>query len=497
MKRILKVTSILGLATIVTMFSGVIRAKFLAWQLGPTGMGIIGQAMMYSVFTIQLCSLSMGTGIIKAISRNVVQKRDDKTTIIVDNSSSFQLIASVLFIAAVLPFSMPLTKFLFSDYKYWPYFVGITIVTPFAIYLIGVVGPIFYGFKKIADFTKLTVFNNLLGLCLIISLVYFFKINGALLQIMTMSVIGFFTSYYFMKRKLSITPKLELNLFKNKITSLASIHLFKYGLISFIPGNVNMVIMIYLRGIFMRDYGLEANGYFQVAYAMSAYYLPFVTNGVWGHFYPEMCALKNNKDINRELNQFIRFALLVSTAIAAVFIIFRKYVILILYSSQFLKAYDLLAVQVIGDIFFILYYIFATSLTARRKFRDVLISMVVYNGVLLLAYYILTHFTALNLLSLNMAIAFSNIILAIAAVIYWRFDTGFILSSVNTGLFIKSMCLVTVIFLMPDTNILISAAKAAIAIVWFFVSVTREEASSFTRLLFSSFRGKMVNENGR
>lgn len=494
MKRILKVTSILGLATVITMFSGVIRAKFLAWQLGPTGVGIIGQAMMYSVFTIQLCSLNMGTGIIKAISRNVVQGRGDRTTIIIDNSYSFQLIASLLFIAAVLPFSMPLTKFIFSDYKYWPYFVGITVVTPLAVYLIGVAGPVFYGFKKITDFTKLTILNTLSGLCLIIALVYFYGVNGVFLQIITISVIGFLTSYYFMKRSLSVTPRLEICLFKNKTTSLASINLFRYGLISFIPASLSMLVMLYLRGLFMKRYGVEANGYYQVVYAMSAYYLPFVTNAMWGHFYPEMCALKSKADINREINQFTRFAVLAASFIAAVGIIFRKFIILILFSDKFLRSCDLLTIQVTGDIFFILFCMFSTSLMARRKFKGVIyIAALGYNAVLISLYAIFSNISSINLLSLNMAIAVSNIILVAVHIVYAGADTGFRLAGKNVSLIVKSGMLIAAVCFIPDKNILITIMKAVMIAVWLFSSVAKEEIAGFAKTIFSSLKAKFTN----
>jgi O-antigen/teichoic acid export membrane protein len=202
-----------------------------------------------------------------------------------------------------------------------------------------------------------------------------------------------------------------------------------------------------------------------------------------------MCSLKDDRDINRELNQFIRFAILVSTAIAAGCVIFRKYIILILFSGQFMRAYDLLAIQAIGDIFFVLFYIFTSSLAARRRFRDVVVlSVLAYNGLLLSAYYILTHYVSFGITGLNIAIACANIMLAAIALIYWRFDTGFKLLPDNVSLIVKSSGLIILIMLIPDSDIFMTIAKTAVSVLWFFVAITRDEMNSFAGLVVSKFK---------
>jgi len=497
MKKILKVTSVMGVATLIKMFAGLARAKFIAWMLGPAGMGVVGQATMYSVFALQFCSLQMGMGMMKGISESLAHKREDRVSLVVNMAGTLQLAAFAALAAITLPFSGPLTKFIFSDGKYWIYFVAITLTTPLALYQTGMASPIFYGYKKIADVTTLTVATTLAGMVILFALGYFYGTEGVLAQIAAAAVASFLISHYLMKRGVSITPRPGLSVFRQKESRPISASLFKYSLVSFIVGNAAIVVMIFLRGLMIKQYGIDANGFYQVAYAMSAYYLPFVTNGVWGHFYPEMCALRENRDINRELNQFLRFAVFASTAIAAGCIIFRKYLILVLFSAEFMKAYDLLAIQAAGDIFFVLFYIFVTSLTARRKFRDVvLISMVAYNAALVGLYYGLSHFANFGINSLNIAIAAANVIFTAVALVHARFDTGFTLSGINIGLIFKSAALIALVLFIPGTGILACLIKTAIAVIWFAVSVTPQEAKGFAALILSPFRRKAVTEDG-
>lgn len=494
MRKILKVTSIMGIASLVKIFAGLIRAKFLAWQLGPAGMGLVGQAQMYAAFAVQLCGLNMGIGITKSVSEKLAQNKTSDIPVTINTAGTVQLMVSILFIIVVLPFSRILSRFVFSDPKYWIFFVGITLVTPFAIYMTSMADPVFFGYRRIADLTKLIILYTLTGLVLLFVLVSFFKVEGVFIQIMILAVVGFFLSYYFMTSRLSMHPRLKHDLLKDKGSWGTLIDLFKYGLISFIPANVGMFVTLYLRGLFLGKYGVEANGFYQVAYAVSAYYLPFVTNGIWGHFYPEMCALRENVDINRTLNQFIRFALFASTGIAALCIAFRKPMIYVLFSGKFMKAYDLLAIQAVGDLFFILFYMFGTALIARKKFKSVIvISTLWYNASIVAMYYIVSHFCAAGYQSLNIAMASASAILVVTNIIYARYDTGFTVAWGNTVLFIKSLVLLALILVIPDKGFATILVKLALILAWLLLSATKFEIKSSRDLIVSIIKKRDNN----
>jgi PST family polysaccharide transporter len=494
MRKIVKITSILGVATLVKMVAGVARAKFLAWQIGPVGVGVVSQALAYSSFAIQLCSLNICFGIVKSVSEGAAQKDDGAVSRIVDTSLTLELAASLVFMVLILPFSSQLSRFVFSDPKYWIYFVGITMITPFALFLVGIADPVFYGLKKIAAYTRLMIYYTLFGLFIVFPLVYFLKTEGMLIQIIVAAGGGFLISLYFIRKEFSLKPRIDLKMFKDGASRSMMGGLFKYGATSFITANVGMFVMLYLRSLLIKQYGAAANGHYQVAFAISAYYLPFITNAIWGYFYPEMCALKNNDDINRELNQFVRFALFVSTAVAALCIIFREYIILILYSREFMPAYEILPIQAVGDIFFILFYIFNTSLLARKRFKSVLlVSTFGYNISLIVLYLIFTRLTAVGFQGLNIAIALANLGFAAALMIYHKVDTGFSLTRSNVELFFKNVIFIAIILFTPGRSIAVIGLKIILSVAWLFIAITRQELKSSIDLVMSSFKKRGVD----
>ncbi|MCM8790645.1 MAG: hypothetical protein NC938_02985 [Candidatus Omnitrophica bacterium] len=489
MKKILKITSVMGVATLIKIFAGLIRAKFLAWQLGPIGIGLAGQAQMFSVFAVQLCSLNIAMGVTKGVSERLAKNDRASLPLVTDSANTFQFIAAMLFIVAVLPFTVPLTKFVFADAKYWPYFVGIALTTPFAVYLLGMATPIFYAFGKIADYTKLTILYTAVGLAILVVSVYFFGLDGIFVQIITLGLLSFLFSLYFLRKRLSFVPGYNFSLLRGREARAASVELFKYSVMSFLPGNVTMLVMLFIRGLFLKQYGIEANGFFQVAYALSAYYLPFVTNALWGHFYPEMCALGEKKDVNRSLNEFARFAIFASTAIAALCIIFRRYMILILFSSEFMKAYDLLAIQAIGDIFFVLFYMFNTSLIARKKFDGIIwIQTIGYNVALLGSYFVLRIIPFVDFRSFNIAIALTNILFVVAQAAYFHLDTGFSFTKHNIRSLVLSLAVLALLLAIPDGDLLAFLIKIAVLLGWIFLSVTKEEIRSLFSFMAEFFK---------
>lgn len=486
MKRILKITSVLGAATLVKMAVGLIRAKFLAWQIGPAGVGLLGQAMMYSIFTIQLCSMNMSMGLTKNLSESLSQKKDEDVSKTINIAATLQFVLSAVFIISILPFSGRVTKFLFSDMRYLGFFIGITLATPFAVYMSGIADSIFYSFKKIPEYAKLMIYHALAGLVILFILVWFFKTNGAILQVIIVSVLGFILANYFIRKATFVKQKVDLRILGNDKARRISIELFQYGLITFLPGMLTTFTILFLRSIFIKEFGISANGYYQVAYALSSYYLPFVMNALWGHFYPEMCAIKDNTGINHEVNQYIRFTLFASTAIAAPVIIFSKYIVLLVFSRDFLSASGLLAIQVTGDIFFVLCCMFSTSLMARKKVKALIwISMLGYNLAIVCFYFIFAKLCGLDIKSLNMAVAAANVVFAVIYTIYYKLDTGFSLAIENKGLLIKSVILLMILWYLPGANIMTFLVKSFIIPAWLFLSATKKEMDGFRSFVLS------------
>ena len=63
MKKLYKATAVMGIATVVAIMTGFIRAKLGALLLGPSGVGLFSQAMTFVQSGETICGLGIGVGI--------------------------------------------------------------------------------------------------------------------------------------------------------------------------------------------------------------------------------------------------------------------------------------------------------------------------------------------------------------------------------------------------------------------------------------------------
>ena len=105
MKKLYKATAIMGVSTFVAMAIGILRAKFLAITLGPSGVGIFSQAITFFQSAETICGLGICLGITKYVSE-MWQKRniaEVKKTIMA--SFALQVVAFFIFFIMVVIFS--------------------------------------------------------------------------------------------------------------------------------------------------------------------------------------------------------------------------------------------------------------------------------------------------------------------------------------------------------------------------------------------------------
>ena len=105
MFKLLKATAIVSVATMANIISGLIRAKFTAVTLGPSGVGIFAQAMNFQQFAISVASLSIGLGVVKYVAVYNEEGNAGKVKETLLCGFIMQLFASLIFIAVVFLFA--------------------------------------------------------------------------------------------------------------------------------------------------------------------------------------------------------------------------------------------------------------------------------------------------------------------------------------------------------------------------------------------------------
>jgi len=153
MLKLFKVTTITSIATLTYIMVGVIRAKFTALTLGPSGVGIFSQALNFQQLIITISSLSIGLGVTKYVSKYSTQDDISKTSGLISCAFWMQVIASLALVMFTLLFSGAFSKLLFSREGYGLYIFIATIGIPFFV-LASTGESVLFGFGNYKAFTK-------------------------------------------------------------------------------------------------------------------------------------------------------------------------------------------------------------------------------------------------------------------------------------------------------------------------------------------------------
>jgi len=258
--------------------------------------------------------------------------------------------------------------------------------------------------------------------------------------------------------------------------------LISYGVVMLVTSAVTWLSMLYVRSILIRNLGAEANGFFQVIFALVGAYAPFFTNGVWGYLFPKLSAVEKISDFNFEVNRGLRFIILFVTPAIAVLFLCGRALVLAIFSEEFLASLGIFPLYLMGSLFYMLAYIFGSALLARKELKAYLAVTVLQNALYIFIFARLVG--SLGLPAVAVSYCAMNIFAVIACILYQVWRGGLRITGANISLFCLSLAFASVIFFIPFGGTAAYAIKWAMVASWLaFVVGKREKA-----LLFSFMR---------
>lgn len=482
MKRLVKTAAVMGVATFAGMVTGVLRAKFTAVFLGSAGVGIFAQAMTFFQTAETVCGLGITLGITKYVSE--AWSRGDLTGVrrIIFSSLAMQCVSFAVCLAAAAVFSGKISELIFSTDRYAGVILMVLAAALFSSFA-GVMESTLLGMRKADLFSRGRVIYLSAGLAAIVLLVLAMGLTGSFVYILLSAAVAFLVTSYFVrknfksKNKSPVIPVPEMSggLFRS-----VSGRILSYGGISLANLAASWITILYIRSTLIRYAGPSANGLYQVIFAMSNYYTPFFTNAFWGHVFPKISALKDAKAVNLELNTALRFILLFLTPILGAIALFKKELILLIFSGEFLPGMELFPMYLLGSMFYMLIYLLGTNMLASKRLKPFLLMNVGQN--LFYAALFTVFIKKMGILGISAAYLITNAVWFAVIFVYQLGTMELKIYAGNVRIFALGMVLMAVVFFAPSGYAALFVVKCAMLAAWLvFVMGKREKA------LFRSF----------
>lgn len=321
-----------------------VSIKVTAVYLGAPGLAIIGQLSSFAGLVQGGIANAVQTGVTKLTAES---EGDNKRQLLVwCTAFRLALLLSILSAIGVMAAAWPIAAWLFDTHDYWP--VVVLAGPCLALGIMGVVfGGMLNGLKRIREQALVTIFTTLAGSALFIPLAYRFGVWGGLVGTALSVASMFFASLFFLSRERLLNAQ-SLGRYWNAGVAREIVRFYPMLLAH---SAVSPFSLILVRNILTSALGMHTAGFWQAAWRVSDMYTLVLMTALSLYLMPHLSSIAREDEFARELFGITLKAVLFTAVAAMGIYVLRDVMIAIVFTREFLPVKDLLAWQLVGDMF--------------------------------------------------------------------------------------------------------------------------------------------------
>lgn len=359
MKRLLKVTAMTGLLTLLRMAMGFVIAKVVAIYTGPTGLAMLGQVQSMVASLNGIINAPVGNGVVRYTAEHQVRGMEACSPWW-RAAWQWVLILSAIIIPLGLLLSKRISFWLFQDASLSWVVMATTLALPLSA--IGTLfNSIINGQQQYRRYVGLGMISALISSSLMLVMIAMFNIQGALLAAATQSaLIGIVMLCLNIHQ-----PWFKLRFWWGSCDKDSRDKIRNYMLMAITSAFIVPISLILIRNIIIGQLGWDAAGQWQAVWKISEVYLGVITMALSTYYLPRLSSLKNVDDIVYEINRTARVIIPMVATMALGIYLLRDIAISLLFTDEFRGARDLFAIQLIGDVIKIAAWLYAYPMLSR------------------------------------------------------------------------------------------------------------------------------------
>ena len=345
-RQIMKATSIFGGVQVLQIIIGIIRSKFIAILLGPLGMGISGLLTSTIGFVAALTNFGLSTSAVKDISAAHSTGNEIRLATVTKVFRRWVWITGGLGAVLTAALSPLLSELTFGNRDYTFAFIWISI-TLLLNQISDGQSVLLRGTRQIRYMAQAGMFGSVMGLITSIPLYYYYGIQGIVPAIIVTSSTTLALSWYF-ARKLNIKP-----IYVSKARTLAEGKgMLKMGFMISLSGLITLGAAYVVRIYISNTGGVDQVGLYNAGFAIINTYVGMVFTAMGTDYYPRLSGVAHSNSKSREvINQQAEIAILILAPIILFFLVFINWIVIILFSKQFMPINDMILFAALGMLF--------------------------------------------------------------------------------------------------------------------------------------------------
>ncbi|HBA8034336.1 TPA: O-antigen translocase, partial [Escherichia coli] len=377
MKKILSISLLSGIMTLIKMVMGFAISKIVAVYAGTSGVALLGQMQSVILSLNGIINSPVGNGVIKFTSEN--SHDFEKCSPYWRASILYVMCFSTIIIIVGCFYAQEISLLLFghSD-NYW---IVLLMVFVAPITSIGtLINSILNGLESYKQYVYTGIIASVLSGLIMIFVIVNFGIVGALvgasLQYALIGIISFIINIY--------QPWLKIGYLIGKISTDVKKNIAEYIFMAIVSAVSLPLGMILIRGFLIEYTGWKNAGEWQAVWKISEAYLSVITMGLSVYYLPRLSSLYDHNSLVREVKSVASIVLPIVSLMAVAVYILRDFSISLLYTEQFREARELFKIQLIGDVIKVISWVYAYPMIAKKSTKLFVFTEIVFTITLVL-----------------------------------------------------------------------------------------------------------------
>ncbi len=441
-RKILQATSVFGGVQLFTVLISLVRSKLIAILLGPAGMGIAGMFATSISLISSLTNLGINSVAVKDISEANSSKNQEKLARITVVVNKWVWFTGLLGMFTTIIASPILSQMVFNNNKYILSFIllgGTLLINQISQ------GQLIFlqGTQKIKELAKANIFSIVFSFVCSIPIYFVFKTDGIVPALIITSISGFLiTNYFYRKNKIREKVSISYNNIFLEGKAMAKMGI-TVSMAIFITEGLTYLLRLYIT----RSGGLEDVGYYGAGFTIITGYVGLVFSAMGTDYFPRLSAVSNNDKASNELiNQQAELSLIILGPIVTIFLVFIKFIILIIYSEDFLPIVGMMQWAIMGIIFKAVSWAMAFLFLARGASKFFFWNELAASSYMLVLNILGYHFFKLDGLGISFLLSYFLYAIQVYFIVRKKYEFRF--SSEILKILIINILLISICFIL-------------------------------------------------
>lgn len=345
-RHIFKATGLFGGVQVIQILATLIRGKFIALLLGPTGMGMSSLYLSSTTMISNITGLGINFSAVRDISLAAETNdiaRISRTTKVFRRWIWF---GGLLGVVVTIGFAPILSKVTFGNKEYTWAFMWLSCILLLNTLTLGNI-TILQGMRRLRDMAKSSVIGSVVGLFISVPLYYFYGMKGIIPVIILAAVTSFFVSSCY-TRKIRQEP-ITVS-FKDTICD--GQEMVKLGVIVMITVFLGALVTYIVNTFIRYKGGISDVGLYQAGLSISNQFIGLVFVAMGSDYFPRLSGISaDNMKVKEMVNQQAEIVVLIAAPLLIALLVTAPVIIRLLLSPEFYPIIEFIRWLALGMMF--------------------------------------------------------------------------------------------------------------------------------------------------